>query len=145
MDGYSVQVPVHRVGAPLSVRQLVQVHNLCPPMTWWYVTSDMATCLVEEKNGVITDAAPIFQRFVGQPAKNLGDWLRTKGDVEFKRIRGLTHVYVWKNNSKRETLSGRPCRIIAKGTMRSVLIEFPDGQREIVSVRSLRLLTSTLA
>jgi hypothetical protein len=43
----------------------------------------------------------------------------------------------WANNPKRETLKSRRCRIVAKGGMGSVLVEFEDGQREIVSWRSL--------
>lgn len=111
-------------------------------MTWWYVSSGIATCLVEENDGVITDAAPIYQRFVGQPAKNLGDWLRSKGEVSFKKVGDLTHAYQWGNNSKRALMKGRPCRVLARGEMRSVMIEFPDGQREIVSFRSLKPLSS---
>ena len=34
----------------------------------------------------------------------------------------------------------RPCRIVARGAMSSIMIEFEDGQREIVSRRSVRRL-----
>lgn len=110
-------------------------------LTWWYVSSDIATCLVEEQDGVITDAAPIYGKFIGQPAKSLGDWLRSKGEVEFHRIEEaepMTHTYSWGNNPKRALLKGRPCRVVARGARRSVLIEFDDGRREVVSYRSLR-------
>lgn len=47
--------------------------------------------------------------------------------------------YVWGNNAKRATMKGRACRVIARGRMNSVLIQFLDtGQREIVSRRALR-------
>jgi len=47
--------------------------------------------------------------------------------------------YYWGNNSKRRTMKGRICRILCRGGMNSVLIEFIDnGQREVVSHRSLR-------
>lgn len=49
-----------------------------------------------------------------------------------------TYVYVWKNNEKRAGLYGRRCRVIARGRMNSVLIEFEDGQREVVSRYALR-------
>lgn len=49
-----------------------------------------------------------------------------------------THTYAWGNNAKRATLKGRRCSIIARGRMQSVLVEFEDGQREIVSFRALR-------
>lgn len=47
--------------------------------------------------------------------------------------------YAWRNNSKRATLHGRLCRVIARGRMNSALVEFPDnGQRECVSRNALR-------
>jgi len=52
----------------------------------------------------------------------------------------MTPLYAWKNNAKRATLYRRECRIIAHGAMSSILIEFADGQREIVSYRSVRRL-----
>lgn len=113
-------------------------------MSWWYVSSGRMTCAVElDDNEVVVTAPPILQKFVGQPAKNLGSWLRQQGDVRFERIAAdnpyrLTHTYAWGNNEKRETLKGRHCRILARGALRSVLVEFEDGQREVVSVRSLR-------
>lgn len=47
-------------------------------------------------------------------------------------------VYRWKNNPKRAHLAGRSCRVVAYGsTMRSVLVEFEDGERVITSVRAI--------
>jgi len=49
------------------------------------------------------------------------------------------YKFAWGNNAKRRTLFGRVCRVVARGKMSSVQIEFLDtGQREIVSIRSLR-------
>jgi len=56
----------------------------------------------------------------------------------------MTHRYVWGagsgwHNEKRRTLRGRPCRILARSRrMASVLVEFDNGQREIVSRRAVR-------
>lgn len=50
----------------------------------------------------------------------------------------MTHTYHWGNNLKRETLKDRKCRILAAGTMNSIMIQFENGQREIVSRRSIR-------
>jgi hypothetical protein len=50
-----------------------------------------------------------------------------------------THVYTWGNNPKRETMKGRHCRVIAHGRKNSYLIEFENGQREIVSRYAVRL------
>jgi len=48
------------------------------------------------------------------------------------------HRYSWKNNGKRREMFGRRCRVITRGAMNSVLVEFENGQREIVSFRALR-------
>ncbi len=52
----------------------------------------------------------------------------------------MTYPYrfAWKNNSKRETLYNRRCRVVARGRMNSIMIEFENGQREIVSRNSVR-------
>lgn len=50
----------------------------------------------------------------------------------------MTHVYAWRNNAKRLTLYGRRCRILARGTMNSRLIEFENGQREVISGNALK-------
>jgi len=52
----------------------------------------------------------------------------------------MTHVFVWGNNAKRATMCGRECRIVASGKMNSVLVEFANGQREVISRRALRRL-----
>lgn len=52
----------------------------------------------------------------------------------------MTHYYAWKNNPKRLTFYRRLCRILARGGLGSVLIEFENGQREIVSRRAVRRL-----
>lgn len=47
--------------------------------------------------------------------------------------------YPWKNNVKRATMYGRVFRVVARGAMNSVLIEFSDnGQREVTSRNALR-------
>lgn len=48
------------------------------------------------------------------------------------------YVYVWGNNSKRATLKGRRCRIVARGSKNSIMVEFENGQREVVSRYSVR-------
>ena len=52
----------------------------------------------------------------------------------------MTHIYVWGNNEKRATLKGRRCRILHTFVANSMLVEFENGQREIVSRRSVRQL-----
>jgi hypothetical protein len=53
------------------------------------------------------------------------------------------YYYAWKNNPKRKTLYGRKCRIVARGKMNSILIEFEDGQRECVSRNAVRKIKAT--
>lgn len=50
-----------------------------------------------------------------------------------------THTYDWGNNPVRAALKGRPCRILATGTLSSAQIEMTDtGERLITSRRALR-------
>ena len=49
------------------------------------------------------------------------------------------YKYCWGNNSKRETLKNRICKVLYRGRMNSALIEFTDNQqREVVSRNALR-------
>lgn len=50
------------------------------------------------------------------------------------------YYFAWKNNQKRATLYRRRCRVVARGKMNSALVEFEDGQREIISRNALRRL-----
>jgi hypothetical protein len=54
----------------------------------------------------------------------------------------MTYRYCWRNNLKRETLYGRRCRVIVRGRANSALVEFEDGQREIVSRNAIRKVIS---
>lgn len=42
-------------------------------------------------------------------------------------------VYMWGNNEKRATYKGRRCRVVAKGRMNSILVEFENGERTVTS------------
>ncbi len=47
--------------------------------------------------------------------------------------------YAWGNNPKRAKMKGRICRLLTRGAMDSVMIQFLDtGKRDIVSRRALR-------
>ena len=46
--------------------------------------------------------------------------------------------YHWQNNEKRAQLKGRCLRIVSRGEMNSRLVEFENGQREIVSGNAIR-------
>ena len=48
------------------------------------------------------------------------------------------YVYGWKNNSKRLTLYGRRFRVIVRMKMNSALVEFEDGQEEVISRNAIR-------
>jgi hypothetical protein len=111
-------------------------------VTWWYVSSPRLTGAVKVEDGRVVEGPPVLRRFVGQPAKSLGSWLRQQGECSFARLANYDHLYIWGNNEKRATLKGRPCRILARGTMRSVMVEFEDGERVICSHRALRRRTT---
>lgn len=48
------------------------------------------------------------------------------------------YYFAWRNNPKREALYKRRCRVVARGTMNSVLVEFENGQREVTSRNAVR-------
>ena len=51
------------------------------------------------------------------------------------------HIYRWGNNSIRAARKGQRCRVIARGAMRSVLVEFEDGHRMVTSARAVSRLS----
>ena len=50
----------------------------------------------------------------------------------------MKYYYAWKNNPKRKELYGRRFNIIARGKKNSVLVEFENGQREVISGNAIR-------
>jgi hypothetical protein len=49
------------------------------------------------------------------------------------------YIYAWANNARRRELQGRRCRILVRGRMNTVLVEFLDnGERVTTSTRALR-------
>jgi len=48
------------------------------------------------------------------------------------------YIYQWGNNSKRVNLKGRKCRVMRRGKMNSCLVEFENGEREVISRNALR-------
>ena len=52
------------------------------------------------------------------------------------------YIYRWGNNPKRAEMKGRACRVLCRGAKNSALIEFEDGQREVVSRNALKRLSN---
>jgi cyanophycinase-like exopeptidase len=52
------------------------------------------------------------------------------------------YLYHWGNNEKRAAMKGRACEVVArqsaKKKVKSVMIEYRNGQRDITSIRALR-------
>lgn len=48
----------------------------------------------------------------------------------------MTHVWWWR--SKLGDRKGEPCRVLARGTMNSILVEFEDGYRVVTSRYAVR-------
>ncbi len=48
------------------------------------------------------------------------------------------YYFAWKNNPKRATLYGRKMRVLVRGVMNSALVEFENGDREVVSRNAIR-------
>jgi len=49
---------------------------------------------------------------------------------------GLDHVWFWR--SRLPDRKGEPCRVLARGRMNSVLVEFGDGTRVVTSRWAVR-------
>jgi len=48
------------------------------------------------------------------------------------------YIYGWGNNAKRRLLKGRRCRVLARMTMNSCVVEFENGDMEVISRNALR-------
>ena len=51
------------------------------------------------------------------------------------------YAFAWGDNPRRAALKGRRCRVLARGRMGTVLVEFADtGERVTCSFRAIRLI-----
>ena len=50
----------------------------------------------------------------------------------------MNYRYTWGNNSKRLELKGRICKILKRLSLNSAIVEFENGQREVISRNALR-------
>jgi hypothetical protein len=48
----------------------------------------------------------------------------------------MTHIWFWR--SRLPERKGQPCRILARGRMNSILVEFEDGYKAITSRYAVR-------
>ena len=48
----------------------------------------------------------------------------------------FTHIWFWK--SRLPERKGQPCRVIARGRMNSILVEFGDGMKVVASRYAVR-------
>jgi len=55
-----------------------------------------------------------------------------------KLSKEFPYYYAWKNNSKRVSLYQRRCRVLGRLSANSALVEFENGQKEIISRNALR-------
>ena len=58
--------------------------------------------------------------------------------TELVRLVRKWDFYAWKNNEKRAGLYGRRFRILARLKMNSAVVEFKNGQREVISRNAIR-------
>lgn len=56
----------------------------------------------------------------------------------------MNYIYVWGNNPVRAQFKGKRCKILAKGRMNSILLEFENGDKLLTSRYSVRLVYHTL-
>lgn len=48
------------------------------------------------------------------------------------------YLYTWGNNPRWAEMKGKVCRVLARLSMNSCLVQFENGDREIVSRNALR-------
>jgi hypothetical protein len=49
--------------------------------------------------------------------------------------------YLWHWRTRLPTRKGQPCRVLVRGGMNSVLVEFEDGQKAVTSRYAIRKLS----
>jgi len=52
------------------------------------------------------------------------------------------YIYLWRNNLKRLTLYGLLFSVLIRGRANSALVEFENGQREVISRNAIRKVKS---
>lgn len=50
----------------------------------------------------------------------------------------LDYYFAWKNNAMRASLYKKPCRVLARGSMNTILIEFANGFQMTTSRNAVR-------
>lgn len=63
---------------------------------------------------------------------SIDELLKSSAQIKMK------YLYKWCNNDKRKTLYGRTCKLLVRGLANSALVEFENGQREVISRNALR-------
>lgn len=71
-----------------------------------------------------------------QPAGGVPAEKRYNMDTSGKRDEEMTHVWFWR--SRLPERKGCPCRILARGKMNSILVEFSDGYKTVTSRYAVR-------
>ena len=55
-------------------------------------------------------------------------------------MREYPYIYKWRNNEKRRTLYGRKFKVLIRSHANSALVEFEDGQKEVISRNAFKKL-----
>jgi hypothetical protein len=75
---------------------------------WWVSCAEFTVRVVTDEQDVITEAAPIVRRFVGQPFENLKRWAASLGGLRVDPLEGCLppKVEIMKLTSKGENENG---------------------------------------
>lgn len=55
--------------------------------TFWFSSTKMTISVTCDENNRVVKAAAIVKRFVGQPIKNLADWMREQGGFKWSGLK----------------------------------------------------------
>ena len=61
--------------------------------------------------------------------------MKTHGNCLMNRY---PYIYRWRNNVKRAEMYGHRFRVLVRGRMNSALVEFEDGQCEVISRNAIK-------
>lgn len=70
---------------------------------------------------------------------NVWEWVTCPACLEHRPV--MTHIWFWR--SRLPERKGQPCRVLVRGRMNSILVEFEDGYKVVTSRFAVRLKKQT--
>jgi hypothetical protein len=79
--------PATRTTQPLATTAPpAAAHAQGAATAWWLSTERMTVCVDVDARRIVVAAPPIARKFIGQPATNLGNWLRQQPGFRCQKL-----------------------------------------------------------